>query len=66
MFQIKERKKKEPCRYRTLYLSQNLIDQVCQLACLHKVSFNYIVVNMIEACLEQDCSSLQEEKDSLL
>lgn len=38
--------------YRTLYLRQNLIDQVEKLAAENKTSFNAVVVSMIEQCLK--------------
>ncbi|WP_195985463.1 hypothetical protein [Clostridium sp. D33t1_170424_F3] len=49
----KETKKKVKAGYKTLYLSQELIDKLEKIATEHETSFNNVVVSMIEHCLEE-------------
>ena len=52
-FEIKPTKEKVKCSYKTLYLSEDLIDKINKLANEHNTSFNNVVVSMIESCLNQ-------------
>ncbi|WP_343252375.1 hypothetical protein [Ligaoa zhengdingensis] len=52
-FVPKTTKKKVKAGYKTLYLSQSLIDQINQIAVENCTSFNNVVVSMIEHCLEE-------------
>lgn len=50
----KETKKKVQAGYKSLYLSQELIRKVEQIAKDNHTSFNNVVVSMIEHCLEEE------------
>ena len=52
-FVPKQTKKKVQAGYKSLYLSQELIDQVERIAKENQTSFNNVVVSMIEHCLEE-------------
>lgn len=52
-FKIKETKEKVKSSYKTLYLSEDIIEQVSNIAKEHNTSFNNIIVSMIEHCLEE-------------
>ena len=45
-------KNKVKCSYKTLYISDTLIEKIDTLAKEHETSFNNVVVSMIEACLK--------------
>ena len=53
----KEPRKKVEAGYKTLYMSQELIDRVTQIAKENNLSFNSVVVSMIEHCLPEDQES---------
>ena len=53
----KEPRKKVAAGYNTLYMSQELIDRVTQIAKENNLSFNSVVVSMIEHCLQEDQES---------
>ncbi|MCF2669939.1 MAG: hypothetical protein SPJ01_00615 [Butyricicoccus sp.] len=53
----KEPRKKVEAGYKTLYMSQELIDRVTQIAKENNLSFNSVVVSMIEHCLQEDQES---------
>ena len=53
----KEPRKKVEAGYKTLYMSQELIDRVMQIAKENNLSFNSVVVSMIEHCLQEDQES---------
>ena len=53
----KEPRKKVEAGYKTLYMSQELIDRVTQIAKENNLSFNGVVVSMIEHCLQEDQES---------
>lgn len=53
----KEPRKKVEAGYKTLYMSQELIDRVSQIAKENNLSFNSVVVSMIEHCLQEDQES---------
>lgn len=49
----KDTKKKVKASYKTLYLSQELIDTIDGIAEENGTSFNNVVVSMIEYCLQE-------------
>lgn len=56
-FEIKPTKGKNPVKsavYKTLYIKQNLVDQINQIAVENSTSFNNVVISMIESCLKED------------
>ena len=53
----KEPRKKVEAGYKTLYMSQELIDRGTQIAKENNLSFNSVVVSMIEHCLQEDQES---------
>lgn len=53
----KETHKKVEAGYKTLYLSQDVIDRITQMAKEYNLSFNSVVVSMIEHCLQEDQES---------
>ncbi len=53
-FVPKKTKEKVAAGYKTIYLRQNLIDKIDQIAKDNSTSFNNVVVSMIEKCLEDD------------
>lgn len=50
-FMIKQTKEKEECAYKTIYIKQNLVEEIEKIATINKTSFNNVVISMIEACL---------------
>ncbi|WP_066458799.1 hypothetical protein [Anaerotruncus rubiinfantis] len=53
-FVPKKTKQKEKASYKTLYISQKLIDRVTAIAQQYDTSFNNVVISMIEQCLEEN------------
>jgi len=53
-FDIKPTKEKVKSSYRTLYLSDELVQQLTKIAEENNTSFNNAVVSMIEACLKEN------------
>lgn len=51
-FVPKQTKEKNPSSYKTLYLKDELIKQVEQIAKENNTSFNNVIVSMIETCLK--------------
>jgi len=51
---IKKTKEKEKASYKTLYIKDNLISKIEEIAALNNTSFNNVIVSMIEQCLEDD------------
>jgi len=51
-FEIKPTKEKKKSSYKTVYLSDDLIQRITDIANENNTSFNNIVVSMIEACLK--------------
>jgi len=51
-FEIKPTKEKIKSSYKTLYLSENLIECITKIAQKNNTSFNNVVVSMIESCLK--------------
>lgn len=59
-FTPKKTQKKVDAGYKSLYLHQDLIDEIDKLAAKHKTSFNNIVVSMIQQCLDE----IKKEEES--
>ena len=53
-FVPKKTKGKVQSSYKTLYLSQELIDKITKIAKKYGTSFNNVVVSMIEKCLDEN------------
>ena len=53
-FVPKESKKKVAAGYKTIYLRQDLIDEIDLIAKNNSTSFNNVVVSMIERCLQEN------------
>ena len=53
-FVPKPTKEKNKSVYKTLYLSQQLADEISQIAKDNVTSFNNVVVSMIEHCLQEE------------
>lgn len=51
-FVPKKTKKKVEAGYKTIYLRQNVIEEIEKIARENDTSFNNVVVSMIERCLE--------------
>ena len=51
-FNPKRTRNKVEAGYKSLYLRQNLIDEIEKIAQENDTSFNNVVVSMIEQCLE--------------
>ena len=49
-FKLKPTKGKEETVYKTIYIKQNLVDQIDQIAKENDTSFNNVVISMIESC----------------
>ena len=50
-FEIKNTRHKQKSVYKTIYIKQDLVDQIERIASENKTSFNNVVISMIEACL---------------
>ncbi len=59
-FTPKKTQKKVDAGYKSLYLHQNLIDEIDEIAREHNTSFNNVVVSMIEQCLAEIRKEKQE------
>lgn len=53
-FVPKPTRQKEKSGYKTLYISQRLIDKIDEIAKESDTSFNNVVVSMIEYCLKEN------------
>ena len=53
-YSFMKNKKKVPSSYKTLYLSNTLIEKVNQIAEENETSFNNVVVSVIEYCLSSE------------
>ena len=53
-FVPKKTKKKVEAGYKTIYLRQNVIEEIEKIARENDTSFNNVVVSMIERCLEEE------------
>ena len=53
-FVPKKTKKKVEAGYKTIYLRQNVIEEIEKIARENDTSFNNVVVSMIERCLAEE------------
>jgi len=53
-WKLKDTKEKVKCSYKTLYISDSIIEKINAIAIDNSTSFNNVVVSMIEACLSED------------
>ena len=53
-FVPKDTKKKEVSVYKSLYLKEDLVKKVEEIAKVNNTSFNNVIVSMIEFCLLED------------
>lgn len=44
-------KRKEDSSYKTIYLSNQIVNEIDKIAAEYNISFNNVVVSMIEDCL---------------
>ena len=57
-FVPKDTKKKDNSLYKSLYIKEDLVKKVEEIAKINNTSFNNVIISMIEFCLLDD-----EEKD---
>ena len=50
---LKTTKEKVKCSYKTLYISDDLIEKIGSIAKENDTSFNNVVISMIESCLNE-------------
>jgi len=62
-FSPKPTRQKEKAGYKTLYLSQKLIDEIDKIAKENNTSFNNVIVSMIEYCLNESSEDNSEKTD---
>ena len=60
IFVPKDTKKKENSVYKSLYIKEELVRKVEEIAKINNTSFNNVIVSMIEFCLLSD--DLEEKK----
>lgn len=56
-FKLKPTKGKNTVKlavYKTIYIKQNLVDQINKIAQENDTSFNNVVISMIESCLSEE------------
>lgn len=52
-FTVKPTKEKVKSNYKTLYISETLIEKINRIASENNTSFNNVVISMIEHCLNE-------------
>ena len=52
-FTLKSTKKKVPSTYKSIYIREDLVKQIEQIAKDNNTSFNNVVISMIEECLKK-------------
>jgi len=50
-WKLKSTKEKVKCSYKTLYISESIVERIDGIAKENNTSFNNIIVSMIEHCL---------------
>ncbi len=60
-FVPKSTKKKENSIYKSLYIKEDLVKKVEEIAKINNTSFNNVIVSMIEFCLLDDTN--EKKKD---
>jgi len=59
---LKKTKEKVKCSYKSLYISDKLIEKVDKIAKDNSTSFNNVIISMIESCLsENEITELSED-----
>ena len=53
-FEYKDTKQKIKCSYKTLYISDDLIEKINEIAQENETSFNSVVISMIQHCLFEE------------
>lgn len=53
-FQPKNTRNKVKSTYKTLYISEALVERIDKMAAENETSFNNIVISMIEYCLTEE------------
>ena len=53
-FELKKTKNKVMASYKTLYISDRLVEQIEKIAKENDTSFNNVIISMIEYCLESN------------
>ena len=53
-WELKKTKRKVECSYKTLYISDSLIEKIDKIAFENNTSFNNVVVSMIESCINEE------------
>ena len=52
-WKLKKTKEKVKCSYKSLYISDTLIEKINKIAEKNDTSFNNVVISMIESCLNE-------------
>lgn len=58
-FTLKKTKRKEIAIYKSLYIKENLVKKIEEIARVNETSFNNVIISMIESCLNEQ---KEEEK----
>ncbi|MCL2071398.1 MAG: hypothetical protein FWH07_04085 [Oscillospiraceae bacterium] len=48
------RKSRGQCSYKTMYISDSLVEKINKIAYENDTSFNNVVISMIESCVDED------------
>jgi hypothetical protein len=51
-WKLKTTKEKVKCSYKTLYISEDLIEKITAIAKENETSFNNVIISMIESCVK--------------
>ncbi len=60
-FVLKDTKKKENSIYKSLYIKEDLVKKVEEIAKVNNTSFNNVIVSMIEFCLLEEDNNKKEQ-----
>jgi hypothetical protein len=63
-WKLKTTKEKVKCSYKTLYISDCLVEKIDKIAKDNSTSFNNVIISMIEACLNDKKSPRQSDSVS--
>ena len=61
-FVPKNTKKKESSIYKSLYIKEDLVKKIEEIANINNTSFNNVVISMIEFCLLDDTDNKDNKK----
>lgn len=61
-FVPKNTKKKESSIYKSLYIKEDLVKKIEEIAYINNTSFNNVVISMIEFCLLDDTDNKDNKK----